>query len=37
MINVFLEKDLEQANLQNPKILALENIISHLLMRVQNS
>ena len=37
MINVFLEKDLENANLQNPKILALEQILNHLAMRVKNS
>lgn len=37
MINVFLENDLVNADLQNPKILALEQILQHLMMRVKNS
>ncbi|CDW80673.1 proteasome-associated protein ecm29 homolog [Stylonychia lemnae] len=37
MINVFFEHDLTNADLQNPKIQALEQILNHLVMRVKNS
>ena len=34
---VFLESDLENANMENPKIKQLEEIMSHLTHRVENT
>jgi hypothetical protein len=37
MLNIFLESDLVNANLENPKVKAIEQILEHLMMRVKNS
>eukprot|EP00347_Sterkiella_histriomuscorum_P023653 403333856 len=37
MINVFFDSDLSNAQLDNPKIVALEQILAHLMMRTKNS
>jgi len=37
MLQIFLEPDLANADLENPKIIAIEQILHHLMMRTKNS